>query len=1110
MVATRAVQVRLLGRPVVRTSEVWTEPPPGRATALLYYLAFDGGWVGRSDLVYLFWPDAPEARARGNLRPLLWRLSNAPYARGLERQHGRVRWPVATDLQAFRDAMDAERWHEAWELGRNELMSGFVVAGAPEFEAWLDAERSELRAAARRAGLRAVDALESDDDAAAAAAVAAALHRDDPLDEAATRRYLATLARAGDRTAALTVFDRFRRLLGEEVGVEPEGETVRLAAAIRAGSDSATAGPAGRHAAAYREPGSSGAPVIPRQSTRLLGRERELTELTALLLDDACELLTIVGPGGVGKTRLAIELASRVGPRYAHGARFVDLAATDEAEAVFAAVSAAVGAEARPGTDAARYLAEHLQDAATLLVLDNVEQVTEAALELIAELVARAPGVSIVTTSRVRLGFRGERVFDLTGLPARAKSDGSPSEAVTLFCRAALRIRPHADFTPGDLRHVQRICELVGGLPLAIELAATWLRILSVAEIEAELASGSELLGAVNGGAPWRHAGMRAVFDHSWSLLRPREQQALRALSVFRGGWTREAGAAVADAGLPVHLALRDASLLSRDAAGRFAWHPLVGQYASERADERPAERDAAQDRHARHYVRLLAERHSAWIGDEGANRLAEVEAEVANIEAACRRALTQMDIDLLVEALQGLHWLIIASARVGLFAQLAGEIAAVAEPRSLLRCRAIVCLGAAATWRGVGTVDDAMIADLEEAAEVLNRHDTKMDAAYAHRFLGMAYLRLGRVAEARAVWKRAKALHQALGDAEGVTMMRNNLGDTAPTVEEAVAELRAAAEYGLENGALFPAALAFSGLGRTLVRRHGASREAIAAIEQAVDLTMRTGFPHVEQLGRRLLTEALAASGDLAAARAAIDQASARCDATGEQALPDLLAARALQAWVGWLAGDATVAHEAALAALTPQSDLRAVAPRPPPASEALARLVLARLALERGDTDAAAGELSRARSARARINAGPGTWHDAQAKDPDALASTRLLAAECDCALASSRRDDARAAAAEALRIAARSEQKPAGTMALMITASVLDAEDDARAARGLVAYVRRHPATPFEALRAAERLEAGWVAQRSSMGEPVPTEGRPALRQLDEVIEEASRQL
>ncbi|MBA2667444.1 MAG: hypothetical protein H0U69_10475, partial [Trueperaceae bacterium] len=889
-VAVRAV--RLLGSCAVLLDEGWVEPPPGRASALLYYLAFHGGWVGRSDLVYLFWPDTPEERARGNLRPLLSRLSNEPYAHGLERQRARVRWTVPTDVQAFRDAVDSRRWREAWELGRNELMSGFTVAGAPEFNSWLESERSELRAAARRAGLQAVDALQSEGDVAEAVVVAAALRRDDPLDEAAVRRHLVALERADERTAALAAFDGFRRLLADEFGAEPEAETVRLVASIREGSGSA--------AAAHLESTSRVETVIPQQLTRFVGREREVTELTVGLLDDACRQLTIVGPGGVGKTRLAIELASRVGPRFPQGARFVDLAATYESEAVVAMVAAAVGAELGPGSEAALSLGDHLRNTAMLLVLDNVEQVPDAASNLITEVMARAPGVKMLATSRVRLGFLGERVFDLAGLAAGARPDGSPAEAVTLFCRSARRVRSDVSFTASELLLVRRICELVGGLPLAIELAATWLRILSVAEIEAELASGAALPGALPAAAPRRHADMRAVFDHSWSLLRPREQQALRALSVFRGGWTREAAAAVADAGLPVQLALSDASMIWRDTVGRFAWHPLVGQYAGERAAEHPAERDAVCDRHARYHLRLLDERQSARIGNEGARRLAEVEAELTNVEVACRRAITRRDIGLLTEALQGLHWLIVASTHVGLFVQLVREIATVADPGSLLHGRAAICLGAAATWRGVGAVDDAMVASLEEAVEVLTRHDTSLNAAYAYRFLGMGYNQLGRIAEAREVWTRAKALHRALDDAEGVTMMLNNLGDTAPTVEAAVAGLRAAAAHGLESGALFPAALAFDGLGTTLLRRHGASREAIGAFQHVVDLAVRTGFPHVEQRGRRLLTEALAASGDLAAATVAIEQALARCaGAGGEQALPDLLAARALQAWV-------------------------------------------------------------------------------------------------------------------------------------------------------------------------------------------------------------------
>jgi predicted ATPase/DNA-binding SARP family transcriptional activator len=1105
MLAPDATTVRLLGRPAVLCEDGPVEPAPGRTAALLYYLALHGGWVGRSDLVYLFWPDVPESVARGNLRSLLWRLTNEPYARGLERQRARVRWQVRTDVQDLRDALRAHRWREAWDLGRKELLSGFTVAGAPEFEAWLEAERAELRVSVRQAGMRVLDALESTGGVAEAALLAAALHRDDPLDEAATRRWLVALARAGERSAALAAFDGFRRLLADELGAEPEGETVRLVEAIRTGSE-AFRSVADRTAVADRTPSPRAALMIPRQPTRFVGRDREVAELMEGLLDDASGLLTIVGPGGVGKTRLATEVASRVAPRFAHGARFVDLAAMHDTEAVLVTVARAVGAEPRLGREAARSIGEHLGDAVMLLVLDNAEQVAEAARELITELAACAPGVRILATSRLRLGHRGERVFDLLGLPFGAAEEGSPSEAVTLFVRAARRIRPDVTFTPGELECVRRICEVVGGLPLALELAATWLRVLSVAEIEAELAAGPELLEGVTGDAPRRHAGMRTVFDHSWSLLRGREQQALRALAVFRGGWTREAAAAVADVGTPVHLALRDASLIWRDASGRFGWHPLVEQYAGERADEHPAERDAVIDRHARHFLGLLAERQLAWRGDEGARRLAEVEIETANLVFAWRGVLARGQAELLTEALRGLTWLIAASGRVGLYVQLVHELLALVEPGSLLHGRAVICLGAASTWRGVGPVDDEVVASLQEAIDVLQRHDAVVDAAYAHRYLGMALLRLGRVVEGREVWQRAKALHEALGDGEGVTMMLNNLGDTAPTFEEAVAGLRAAIASGFETGALFPAALASDGLGHTLFRRHGAVPEAVAALEQAVDLAARTGFSHVEQRDRRMLVEVLAAGGELVAARAAIEQALARCDPSGgEQVVQDRLAARALQSWVAWLAGDGALAARAALAALERPSDLSAGAAALPPESEALARLVVGRLALELGEAGAAAVELRLARAARARIPRGPGTWHDHMAEEPEAADWARLLAVETELALATGRHGDARSAAGEALRIALRSEQEPAGAVALVIAAGVLVAGGEAAAARELVAFVRRHPATPFEAQRMVERLEAADSAATSA-AEAVPAaDGASSPRSLGEVIED-----
>ncbi len=345
---------------------------------------------------------------------------------------------------------------------------------------------------------------------------------------------------------------------------------------------------------------------------------------------------------------------------------------------------------------------------------------------------------------------------------------------------------------------------------------------------------------------------------------------------------------------------------------------------------------------------------------------MAEIEAETANLLVACRSAMNRNDSELLTRALVGFPWLIVASSRVGLFVQLVREVLALAEPGSLLRGRALACLGVASTWRGIGEVTGEVVASLEEAIEVLQRHEAGEDVAHVQRFLGMALLRLGRVAEAREVWQRARSLHAALGDAEGETMMLNNLGDTAPTFDEAVAVLRSASAFGVETGALFPAALAANGLGSTLFRRQGASPEAVAALEQAVELAVRAGVPHVEQRNRRLLAEVLAANGALGTARAAIEAAVTRCRPSGgEQAVQDLLAARALEAWIGWLSSDGEVAQRAAASTLVRPSDPPSLAPAPPPASEALARLVVGRLALDRGDVVAAAAELALGRAA-------------------------------------------------------------------------------------------------------------------------------------------------
>jgi DNA-binding SARP family transcriptional activator len=232
MAALDSIEVRLLGRPAFAANDEWTELPPGKSTAILLFLAFRGGWVGREEVVHLFWPESPEAQARSNLRPLLSRVRDEPYARGLERERSRIRWPVATDLWRFREEVAEQRWVRAWRHVGGELLDGFTIANAPEFERWLEAERAELRVIVRTVGTRAAHALAARGEHVAHLEVLGALLKDDPFDEEVARAHILALARDGARSEALAAYERLRLGLDEELGVQPEDATRELAARI--------------------------------------------------------------------------------------------------------------------------------------------------------------------------------------------------------------------------------------------------------------------------------------------------------------------------------------------------------------------------------------------------------------------------------------------------------------------------------------------------------------------------------------------------------------------------------------------------------------------------------------------------------------------------------------------------------------------------------------------------------------------------------------------------------------------------------------------------------------------------------------------------------------
>jgi predicted ATPase/class 3 adenylate cyclase len=381
---------------------------------------------------------------------------------------------------------------------------------------------------------------------------------------------------------------------------------------------------------------------LPSPRTSFVGRAHELDEIDRRLEDPECHLLTLVGPGGVGKTRLALEAAARRLDRYQHGVHFVPLASVPEPDFLAPAVADALQFPidaAHSGFSAQDQLLDYLSERSTLLVLDNFEHLVDGA-ELVGRVIERAPEVEILTTSRERLNLQSEWVLDLEGLQVSTNGNGGTHDgAVRLFVERARQVDPAFELTDEERAHVSRICRLVGGMPLGIELAAAWASMLPCAEIADEIEATIGFLETSMRDVPEHHRSLRAAFDRSWRLLSDEQRQCFAQLSVFRGSFTREAASAVADANLVLLSELVAKSLVRRLELGRYELHELLRQYAAERLAEEPEGTADTYERHARFYVARLTDRTEALLGPRMGEARDELRGDLANIRAACESA---------------------------------------------------------------------------------------------------------------------------------------------------------------------------------------------------------------------------------------------------------------------------------------------------------------------------------------------------------------------------------------------------------------------------------------------------------------------------------------
>jgi predicted ATPase/DNA-binding SARP family transcriptional activator len=813
------LRLRLLGKPRLARDGV---PLAGlalrKSVALLAYLAVTGRTHDRGALAGLLWGEATESNARASLRKVLAELRRqVPDHLLISRSEVALdrASPCWLDVETFEQQAsralmlcdgllaDAAALEEAIELVRGDFLEGFQVRGAPAFEEWVLLEREHLQLLCIR-GLQALlDYCAGQGAYARALTYADRLLALEPAQEAAHRTRMSLLARSGQREAALRQYQACCGALAR-LDAEPDGETVALYRRIRAGVEVP---------APHRTPPHN----LPAPLTPLIGREAELAEIGARLRDPACRLLTLIGPGGCGKTRLALAAAATMrsaggplvqgplGPQpsgFDDGIFFVPLVAASNVEALAPTVAQALHmplSEREPAdrSSARGQLLDFVRRKRLLLVLDGFEHLLAGA-DLVEDLLRASPAVKILVTSRARLNLSGEHLYRVGGL---ARPEGVPGDgetlascaAVRLFVSSARRIQPGFEVTEDGLADVAQICHLVGRLPLGILLAAGWAGMLSPGQIAGRLSRdsgwGLDLLEADRYDLPARQRSMRAVFDHSWHLLTEREQQVLGALSVLRGSFDEAAAGQVAGASLRELRSLVDKSMLHQASRGRYQLHDLLRQYAAEKLQEVPGAVEAARDRHSAHFAATVQARTAALKGPRQEVALAEIRAASENVRAAWGWAAERGQVACLDQIMDGLCYYHKWSGRYEeghRLCQTAVERLSAQDPSSEAiedRLRVVArCLawqGVFSQWLGHSALANRL---LWQSLNLLNDPavagpETRSERAFALWRLGRLTIDSDRQG-ARGLCQQSLALYRALGDRWGAANALNALGE--------------------------------------------------------------------------------------------------------------------------------------------------------------------------------------------------------------------------------------------------------------------------------------------------------------------------------------------
>ena len=640
-----------------------TQLRSSNAQALLFYLSVERAQGNprhsRQALMDLLWPNTLPQSAQTSLRQTLYQLQKSiptvvnqqadPIPLLLsDRQfvqlnpEGQIDLDVAK-FQHLAASDSITNLRKAADLYRGDFLADFSLPDSNPFELWAESQRESLRRTMLKTLTSLVERTFQEENYSLAEQYARRQIEIDNLSEQGHQHLMQILALSQRSSEALRHYDGYRQLLDNELNLEPSANISDLAESIRLGDGVAVSA---RIAAWTLLPELKGSdlslPVVdelaqitnnlPLYPMPFIGRKAELKMLAEMLADTQIRLLTITGLGGIGKTRLALAVAEGqiAESNFQDGVFFVPLAGLNEIERISSVIAEALKLTLEFGED---QLVAHLQDLQILLVLDNFEHLLDGR-DLVLRILQAAPKVKILATSRERLNLQSEQVFLLQGFPVA--DDAVMDDARQLFIQTARRLHPDFRQTAEDLPVLNRICRLVDGMPLALELAAAWTDVLSPADIAAEIQANLDILETDFRDIPERHHSMRAVFDATWQNLSTSGQQLLSQLSVFRGGFTRQAAAAVCQASPRDLAGLVKKSLLKFEAASnRYSMHELLRQYS----EVRLAQVDA-RDRHSAYFLDWLVLQGKKMLGGEPGLSAAQIEREMDNIRTAVLHAL--------------------------------------------------------------------------------------------------------------------------------------------------------------------------------------------------------------------------------------------------------------------------------------------------------------------------------------------------------------------------------------------------------------------------------------------------------------------------------------